>query len=260
MAKIFFLLVAFVLWLPASGFTQDLEAPNQAIPKAAQGGGTASPAVAPASDCVDDPRLDTDIVRIMQTDDPVIAPPITITPETYLNLDNDVIAKLAGNMVICPNNPVLKNGKTMRTISIDFPVLWEYIVNAAKKDDKDRLKNLLLNFRSKPMSPKDMLRLGVSIPLNDDKRDLLYKTAGVNTKRHNEAIDFFIFTGGKSNENAVVFIGGDFTKFGNLMEEAKKDGKTIYKFEAPENKYGWDGYKENLANVFKSAGIDAYWN
>lgn len=261
-----FVLVLVFFICCCSCFGQDFEAITLSKPKPAQQAEPTSaqpllpgdPSSGGNSGCVDDPRLETDIVDIMQSDNPVIVPPITVTPETYLTLDSEVVAKLAGNMVICPKNPVLKNGKTVRKISVEFPVLWEQILNATKDGDEARLKMLLSNFVSKPMNPSDMFMLNIPIGLDNQKMDFLYENAGMKKSLFKEVIDFFIFTGGKSTEKAIIFIGKDYKGFSKQMEEAKKAGIPVYTLNLFDTKNNYGGYREYFSDRLKSAGLEAY--
>lgn len=168
---------------------------------------------AQASECKDDPRLETEIVEIMETDDPVIVPPITVTPETYISMEPDVIAKLAGQLVICPKNPVLKSGKSLRKVEIEFPVLWEHIQKAVLAGDESKIKTLLVNFSSKPLPPLDIVNLFTTPPFDKEKIDFLYKAAGLDSKASfKTSADFFNLTGGRTSEKVMVLIDAPSSK------------------------------------------------
>lgn len=168
---------------------------------------------ADTAECADDPRLETEIVEIMETDDPVIVPPITVTPETFISMEPEVLAKLAGQLVICPKNPLLKSGKPLRKVEVDFPILWEQIQKAVLAGDEGKIKTLLMNFSSKPLPPLDIVNLLNMPPFDKEKSEFLYKAAGMNPEApFKTSVDFFNLTGGRAVEKALILIDAPSSK------------------------------------------------
>lgn len=135
-----------------------IPAGNDSAPTEAQAAAPAQPAAAPAAkgECGDDPRLVDNLLEIMQSDKPV-SPPITVTPETFINLDPEVLARLNGQMIICPNNPVLKSGKPMRKVVAPFEVIWDNLRKAAIAGDEARVKRILTSYTARPRPQRKSL-------------------------------------------------------------------------------------------------------
>lgn len=185
--------------------------PDKGADKAANAAGGA--ATAPASSaaggdqCGDDPRLANEMFAIMQSDAP-ITPPITVTPETYLILEPEVVARLNGQMVICPNIPVLRNGKTVKKVPVNFDAVWNALSRAAVTRNEDRVKQLLATFTARPMNTAEILKLFATIGLDQKARELLYRAAGLPVPSDDDAvfIDFYRALGGKAADKKMVLI------------------------------------------------------
>jgi hypothetical protein len=181
-----------------------------------------APVPAPAassiqSGCGDDPRFYESLVEILASKAPV-SPPMTVTPETYLNLDKEVVERLAGQMTICPNIPVLKSGQFMKKVAIDFEPLWDKIRQAAMDNDMDTIKILSQSFIAKPKDPQEITLLFGGAPLEHDSMIKMYKTLGIresssydstNCKNYFSLADIFLAFGGRSTvKTEVHFIYG----------------------------------------------------
>lgn len=188
----------------------------------------AAPAAKNDGDCADDPRLVTDIVEIMEADNPQIRPLMKITPETYVSMDNDLREKMKGNAVICPNVSVLKNGSHSGSIAIDFPTLWTQVKAAAAKKDVERMKWLLSNFKSKPLPPEDILNLVTKTGIDREAGEALYEIINQEPGNFPSVIDFFVFTGGRTSEPAVVYIAFPADQHEDLRKETEKGQKVIF--------------------------------
>lgn len=186
--------------------------PDKAADKAANAAGGA--ATAPASSaaggdqCGDDPRLANEMFAIMQSDAP-ITPPITVTPETYLILEPEVVARLNGQMIICPNIPVLRNGKTVKKVPVSFDAVWNALSRAAVTRNEDRVKQLLATFTARPMNTAEILKLFATIGLDQKARELLYRAAGLPVSSNGWFIDFYRALGGKAADKKMVLINRD---------------------------------------------------
>lgn len=168
--------------------------------------------------CKDDPRLETELVEIMESTSPV-QPAITVMPETYLNLDSDVLKRLAGQMIICPNNPVLKNGKPSRKVVIDFEPVWQAIQVAANKGDWGTVKNYFDGFTVKPKSTEEIVTM--LAPVQQDKKivEALFKAGGIAMGKgywQPEIVDVYSRLGGKPSDRRAVVL--------SVIEVRDKDG------------------------------------
>lgn len=204
---------------------------------------------ASANDCKDDPRLETDIVAIMDSSTPV-NPPITVTPETYLSMDGDIIKRLAGQMVICPNNPVLKSGKPAKKIVIDFEPVWQAIQTAAAKGDMETIEKYVNGVIVKPKRTEEILTMLSPLQLDDKKKEALYKASGMQLGKYPEIIDFYSRMGGKPSDEAIVILST--TKLNDNEIEGYKEK---YKKEIYNIKISYDGYSDIMPDKLKGLGI-----
>lgn len=164
------------------------------------------PAPAAPAGCVDDPRLETDLITIMDSSDPV-TPPITITAETYLVTEPDVLKRLAGQMVICPNIPVMKSGKAARKIPIEFEALWKAMRDAAVAGDKTRIKQLAESFVAKPKSTKDIAKLVTELGVDKNTQEIMNNALKLDEYPGSFLLfDLYKALGGSSTDTIPVFI------------------------------------------------------
>lgn len=179
-----------------------IPAGNDNAPTEAQ---VAAPAPATTGGCQDDPRLEGELFEIMATDKPV-TPPITVTPETFINLDPEVLARLSGQMIICPNNPVLTSGKPMRKVVAPFEVIWDNLRKAAIAGDESRVKQMLTTYTAAPKTTQEIVNLLAPVDLDDKTKTLLYKAAGLAFSKDSTAwvIDFYIVLGGKPSDTKTA--------------------------------------------------------
>lgn len=155
--------------------------------------------------CGDDPRL-MDIVSIMESDTPP-SPQLTITPEAFLRLDPEVVQALGGKMMVCPDNPVLKGGKTFKKIMVNFDVVMEKLLQAAIMDDFDAVKRIASSYSIAPKLPKDVVALGSPLRLDQAVAKKFYAALGLELPHQNFQWYIGIFTalGGKATERADVY-------------------------------------------------------
>lgn len=189
----------------------------------AQAAPTQAPPAQAAGDCQDDPRLETELMSLLQATEP-INPPVTVTADTFINLDPDVLKALAGQMIICPNTPVLKSGKPARKVVADFEIIWDNIRKAAIANDEARVKELLTSYRAKPKPTEEIITLLAPIGLDDKTRQILYKTAGLQLAKEegdSRLIDFYKVLGGRVADKTPVII----TQSGSLKAEEKTNYK-----------------------------------
>lgn len=164
---------------------------------------------AKAADCQDDPRLETDLLAIMEAKEPV-TPPIRVSPDTFINMDPDLLKVLGGQMIICPNIPVLKNGRPARKVETDFEVIWDNIRKAAIAGDEAKMKTLLTSYRAAPKPTKEIIALLAPIGLEEKTGKKLYTAAGLEypTKKNGgyfpRLIDFYKVLGGKASDQLPV--------------------------------------------------------
>lgn len=183
----------------------------------------AAPVAQPTPDgCGDDPRLVTDIISIMSSNEPV-SPPVTVTPATYMELDADVLTRLAGQMLICPDNLVLKNGKPMKKIVADFELIWDKIRKAAIVNDFETVKKIMAGFVATPKTAQEIALLFARVDMEEKIYTALYKAAGLAVPREDTLcylIDFYIALGGSSSEKATVVMSTH-----NITKEEKSEFK-----------------------------------
>ena len=166
-----------------------------------------APASAAQSGCQDDPRLEGEILTIMQSDKPV-SPPIVVTPETFINLDPEILARLGGQMVICPNNPVLKGGKPMRKVVAPFEAIWDNLRKAAIAGDEARVKQVLTSYTAAPKTTQEIVNILAPVDLDDKVKAALYKAAGMSLSKNTGGlvIDFYTVFGGKPSDAVPVYL------------------------------------------------------
>lgn len=184
-------------------------APTEAQPAAQAQPAAPAPAPATTGGCQDDPRLEGELLAIMASDKPV-SPPITVTPETFINLDPEVLARLSGQMIICPNNPVLKSGKPMRKVVAPFEVIWDNLRKAAIAGDEARVKQVLTSYTAAPKTTEEIANLRGIVDLNDKTKQALYKAAGIAipSVSGGRVIDFYTVLGGKPSDKKTVYVLG----------------------------------------------------
>lgn len=186
-----------------------------------------SPAQAAKGECGDDPRLEGELLEIMQSDKP-ITPPLTVTPETFINLAPEILARLGGQMVICPNNPVLKSGKPMRKVAAPFEAIWDNLRKAAIAGDEARVTQILTSYTAAPKTTQEIVNILAPVDLDDKVKAALYKTAGINLSKNTGGLmtDFYAVFGGKSSDSKAVYLlgGSDYPKefSGEDNEELRK--------------------------------------
>lgn len=204
-----------------------IPAGNDSAPTEAQVAVPAQPAAAPAAkgECGDDPRLEGELLEIMQSDKPV-SPPITVTPETFINLDPEILVRLGGQMIICPNNPVLKSGKPMRKVVAPFEVIWDNLRKAAIAGDEERMKQVLTSYTAAPKTTQEIVNLLSPVDLDDKTKAALYKAAGMGISKVTGGlvIDLYTVLGGKPSDRKTVYM----THKDNIPEDlAGEDNKEI---------------------------------
>ena len=215
-----------------------------------------APAAAQKDDCVDDPRLETDLMDIMQTDTPQIRPFITITPEKFITLNKPVIDKLAGNAIICPKTSLLKDGSLSGKVSIDFHELWTQMQTAILDNNQERMKWLLSNFQSRPMAPQEILNLVRKLGMEQEQGEALYKALNRKADYFPSVIDFFVFTGGKASEPASVYIAFTPAEHEEIRKNNRDSGTIIFVDDLL-NYAHKQGSQSALAEKLRAAGLTA---
>lgn len=211
---------------------------------------TQSPQKQPG-DCGDDPRLETELLNIMQSSTP-INPTITVTPETFLNMDSEILQVLAGQMIICPNIPVLKSGKPMKKVPADFKGIWDNLRKAAIAGDESRMKQILTGFTAKPKTTREIVNMLSSVDLDDATRKTLYKAAGIELPQNAKEsliIDFYKALGGKPDDKTFVLVHSSYS-YPKREEYEKEMGQYI---DLPDEKNN----KELLTRKLRMVGVNA---
>lgn len=208
----------------------------------------------PAPTCVDDPRLNSDLLDILAQDAPVVRPPLVITAETFIQLNDTVRKKLAGNAMICPGIPYQSDGTPGGRIEISFPVLWRELLKAAYVKDEGRIRTLMSTYHSKPMKPMEVVALCTKIPLNSETGPFLYKAAGLEPGNFPSVIDFFIATGGRSSEQIPAHIENVRDVRREIMERAAKGEQAVVTRDIFSD-WGRRWSTEALEERLKSAGL-----
>lgn len=246
----------FILAFATLGFAQNFDeiAPSDS-PKSSIGATSGKESATPETEggCKDDPRLETDLAEIMESNAPV-KPLLTVTPETFLNMDEEAIAALGGKMLVCPNNPVLKNGKTMKKVQIDFAPLWANIRKAAADGNVEQLKRLLNDFRALPMPSAEIVKLFIPINLDEKTAKTLFSAAGIKPLENysNKITEFYIHLGGKPADNSLVCVD-DVNKIGQeeISQIKKKYPDAIFLMNHNSN------FNERLINELRAAKVNA---
>lgn len=208
-----------------------------------------------SGECKDDPRLEGAIVEILQSDT-VIKPPLTISPETFLGMNPEVAARLGGQAVICPNNPIMKNGQAFKKVEVDFTPLWNAILMAAATEDEAAIKNYLKNFRAKAMPSSEVIKLIGRIDIEGNQAEKLFKLMGIQYDPGRDVIPYLVqiysYLGGKANDNVPVYLSDrDFNKEWSDKTIKETGGKVIFL----EN-LGYDG-AGRIVNPLRRAGVNA---
>lgn len=246
-----FLLAAALCLAPLGAQAQNFDAiaTDRPADTAAGTSGAGPDKGADNSQCGDDPRLANEMFAIMQSDAP-ITPPITVTPETYLILEPEVVARLNGQMIICPNIPVLRNGKTVKKVPVNFDAVWNALSRAAVTRNEDRVKQLLATFTARPMTTAEILKLFATIGLDQKAKELLYRAAGLPVPDGDKAvfIDFYRALGGKAADKKMVLINYSKTNVSSelnaVAEEYQRKKEDIHVLLHVPKSTDW--YKEKL--------------
>lgn len=191
-------------------------------------------------DCGDDPRLETELLNIMQSSTP-INPPITVTPETFLNMDSEILQVLGGQMIICPNIPVLKSGRPMKKVPADFEGIWDNLRKAAIAGDESRMKQILTGFTAKPKTTREIVNMLSPVDLDDTTRKTLYNSAGIELPKNAKdslIIDFYKALGGKTDDKTFVLIHANY-KFPKRENYEQELGQYIDLPAHPDNMNFW---------------------
>lgn len=176
----------------------------------------AAPAAAPAQGaapakaggCADDERL----LTIGQwLGGPPQNPPVTISPESFILMDQEVVALLGGQAVVCPNVPLLKGGKTLSKITVPFDLLWNQLQTAAIRGDTETVTRLQGTFKAAALPPDKVVELAAATGLNDAAGRTLFKGLGLNPREIQGAfpiylVEIYVSVGGKSTEKAHVLM------------------------------------------------------
>lgn len=206
-----------------------------------------------SGECKDDPRLEGAIVEILQSDT-VIKPPLTISPETFLGMNPEVAVRLGGQAVICPNNPIMKNGQAFKKVEVDFTPLWNAILMAAATEDEAAIKNYLKNFRAKAMPTSEVIKLIGRIDIDGNQAEKLCKLMGIQYDKNNKPylVQIYSYLGGKANDNIPVYLSdGDFNNEWRDKTIKETGGKVIFL-----EHLGFEG-SGRIVNPLRSAGVNA---
>lgn len=156
--------------------------------------------------CGDDPRL-ASALRDLVKEPAKITPPLTITPETWLDMDTEFRNLLGGNATICPGIPVLKSGKLLRKPELEFNTLWVALRNAAQRKDKETVKWIFSNFKAKPMTVTEIVKTVESPLMTEEGQKLLCEVIGVVNNDNTLILDFYSALGGAPTDKTAVLSG-----------------------------------------------------
>lgn len=165
----------------------------------------ATPANAPG-DCVDDPRL-PELPLLLESGKP-LNPPLTLTAETYFTLDTELAGQLAGQLILCPNIRVMKNGKPAQKVMADFDTLWRYVITLAIQGDTAKLDALRASFIARPLPPEGVVRLAANPGLEEGtlKSIRMALKTPVIIKEYPTLLEFYVALGGRSTERVDVCV------------------------------------------------------
>ena len=191
-------------------------APAAQSPQAAAPAQGAAPAK--AAGCADDERLLT-IGQWLGVQSQ--HPPVTISPETFILMDQEVVALLGGQAVVCPNVPLLKGGKALSKITVPFDLLWNQLQTAAIRGDAKAVTRLQGSFKAAALPPDKVVELAAATGLNEAAVRTLFNGLGLNPRNQHEFytyfIEIYVAVGGKSTEKAQVLM-----EFGSTREFMEK--------------------------------------
>lgn len=205
-------------------------------------------APAKAAGCADDERL----LTIGQwLGGPPQNPPVTISPETFILMDQEIVVLLGGQAVVCPNVPLLKSGKTLSKITVPFDLLWNQLQTAAIRGDAETVTRLQGTFKAAALPPDKVVELAADIGLNDAAGRTLFKGLGLNPRGQNTFPVYFV--------EIFVSVGGISTEKGHVLMETSpsKDWKEKMPFKSflvsPKNDHS--GGNRAIAAALAKAGL-----
>ncbi len=192
-----------------------------------------APAATPSDPnaCVDDPRLN-DIVTFMESTT-IPNPKLTITPESFILLDAEVAKAMGGKMIVCPNNPVLKNGQTMKQIVVSFHTVMDKLTQSAIAGDFENIKNIVKSYKVAPMEPQEVITLLSPMELNEKTRKEFYEALGMRDPGEKKVsglfypifdnyLQIFVKLGGRATKNVDVYVTNGSSAPSDLPEETLK--------------------------------------
>jgi len=129
-------------------------------------------------DYVDDARLLTIDTVIDDIKSGKKLKPLKITLQTYLELDQSLIAALSKNVVLlkkdCKAVPII-GGKVARPFKVGFFELFPVIESALDDDDAEKLKFIKSNVKVDPLDAEEMLTLVTKLDYDAKQVKLLEK-------------------------------------------------------------------------------------
>lgn len=188
-----------------SAVTSHIPSTPVAQPQAAT---VAAPAPVSAKEqgCGDDARL----LTIGQwLGGPLQTPPVTISPETFILMAQELMAQLGGQAVICPNVPLLKGGKTLTKVTVPFDLLWNQIQTAALRGDVEGIRQLQASFLAAPLPPEKVVALANNSGLDETTGHVICKGLGLQLRKGRDylhTLEVFVAVGGKSTKETKVLM------------------------------------------------------
>ena len=112
-----------------------------------------------SAECTDDERL-------LEIDQWIgkgpMKPLVTVTPEYFMEMNESVRESISsGQMMICPNIPVLKKGIPSKKVEVPFPLILEKINEAITDNNSESIKILKRSYKASAIPAKDIVNLAL---------------------------------------------------------------------------------------------------
>lgn len=230
-----------------------------------------------ASVCKDDPRMFTIKTVIDQIDAGESVDPMKLTPQTFLELTDNVRAKLGDNIRVYNEDCVpmqVFEGKIAKPISVPYPILEDSLHRAGLRGDMETINVIFQQFRPEPEEPHSLVYMTRPLTWSPDAVSAIYKAGivekrpiGTEDKRHFEVCskiesevtqaDLFSALGGRATkEESVIFnYYGESATFGLPDKRMNTVYAKYYKIGTKKEYCGAFDYRRT-SNSLQKAGLN----
>ncbi len=191
------------------GFTASAQAQNfeNVTPQQSPAAAATTPT---AKVCQDDARL-LELGTLLENP-AKISPSLTMTAETFLSLDQEVIKALGGKLIICPNNPVLKNGKPLKKLALKPDTLMQLINEKVRAGDFEGVKQISLTYVIAPIQQNEIASLLTPLPYDGEVLTNTLKALGMSPNFDDDGSD----AERKVNLEVIAALKGKVAQFGDV--------------------------------------------